>query len=184
MVVWFITRHIFFPLVVYSLYADSAMEIEDGCYWGPTNKLHGPIDPPDNFGHLLQPFLNPVGLVCWNPSIKWSFIVMLLGLQVILILWFVMIIRVAVKVIRGGEAEDSRSDDEEDNEKREVHRLEERYPHNDAPIEEDVGAEAITYRRTSPPKIFRKGGGATSGVTIPSDRKELLGRIGCDKGAS
>lgn len=101
-------------------------------------------------------------------------------------LWFVMIIKVAVKVVRGGEADDSRSDDEAEaeNEKAEDYYSEEQYSHSDAPIEVDVGAEAITYRRTSPPRRFRKGGAAASGVTLPSDRKELLGRIGCDKGAS
>ena len=183
MVVWFITRHIFYAFVVWSLYAHSAIETK-GCYWGPTSNLQGPIDPPDRFGHLLQPFMNPVGLVCWTPNIKWSFIVTLLALQAILMLWFVMIIKVAVKVVRGGEADDSRSDDEAENEKTEGYHSEEQYSHSDAPIEEDVGAEAITYRRTSPPRRFRKGGATASGVTLPSDRKELLGRIGCDKGAS
>ena len=188
MAVWFMTRHVLYFLVLWSLHSHSAEEIKDGCYWGPTSDLQGPIDAPDTFGHLLQPFLNPVGLVCWNPNIRWSFMFTLLGLQIILLLWFAMIIRVAVKVIRGGEAEDSRSDDEESGEEEVDHHPQEKYANNhfpgSAPFEEDVDAGAITYRRTSPPRKFRKGGGAASGVTIPSDSKELLGRIGCDKGAS
>ena len=182
MVVWFITRHIFYNLVVWSLYSHSPEEIQDGCYWGPTNDLQGPVSPPDRSSHLAQPFLNPVGLVCWNPNIKWAFILTLVGLQVILIMWFGMIIRVATKVIRGGEAEDSRSDDEEEVDRNELHEREKHHS-NGVPFEEDIGAQSITYRRTSPPRIFRKGGGAASGVTLPHDRKELLGRIGCDKGA-
>lgn len=188
MIVWFVTRHVFYFMVLWSLHTENPEEIKDGCYWGPTNDLQGPIDPPDKFGHLIQPFLNPVGLVCWNPNIRWSFMITLLGLQVILLLWFVMIIRVAVKVVQGGEAEDSRSDDEDSDEEEVDHHPQEKYTNNhylaSAPFEEDVDAGAITYRRTSPPRKFRKAGGAASGVTLPSDRKELLGRIGCDKGAS
>lgn len=188
MAVWFVTRHVFYFLVLWSLHTHSIEEIKDGCYWGPTSGLQGPIDPLDSFGHLLQPFLNPVGLICWSPNIRWSFTFTLLGLQIILLLWFAMIIRVAVKVIQGGEAEDSRSDDEESSDEEVDHHPQEKYADNpffgSAPFEEDVDAGAITYRRTSPPRKFRKGGGAASGVTIPSDSKELLGRIGCDKGAS
>ncbi|KAL8788143.1 MAG: hypothetical protein Q9195_007451 [Heterodermia aff. obscurata] len=187
MIVWFVTRHVFYNLVLWSLHTQSPYIIKDGCYWGPTNDLHGPIEPPDQFDHLLQPFLDPVGLVCWSPNIRWSFMVALLGLQVILLLWFVMIIRVAVKVIQGGEAEDSRSDDEESSEDEIENDSHKQYTRNQfsesTPFGEEVGAEAITYRRTSPPRKFRKGG-AASGVTIPSDSKELLGRIGCEKGAS
>ncbi|KAL8824896.1 MAG: hypothetical protein Q9191_004749 [Dirinaria sp. TL-2023a] len=191
-VVWFVTRHVFYLFVLWSLHADAPQIIKYGCYWGPTQNLGGPIEPPDRFGHLLQPFLNPVGLVCWNGKIADSFMVTLLALQVILLLWFVMIIQVAIKVIRGGEAEDSRSDDEESSE-------EEADPYQSAkshtngsveslPYEKEVGVEGldlcISYRRTSPQRKFRRGGGAASGVTIPSDRKELLGRIGCDKKGS
>lgn len=115
----------------------------------------------------------------------------LLALQVILLLWFVMIIRVAVKVINGAEAEDSRSDDEASSDREEAE--EETYcaakcdSNGSAeidPYEEEVGAEAVSpaYRKTSPPRRFRKSGSAASGMTIPSDSKELLGRIGCDKG--
>ena len=190
-VVWFLTRHVFYFLVLWSLHVDAPQIIKYGCYWGPTEDLHGPIEPPDRVGHLVQPFLDPVGLVCWNKKIADSFMVTLLALQVILLLWFVMIIRVAVKVIRGGEAEDSRSDDEECSEE-EVDSCHSEKRHANVsieplPYEKEVGVEeldlCVSYRRTSPPRKFRKSGGAASGVSIPSDRKELLGRIGCDKGS-
>lgn len=117
----------------------------------------------------------------------------LLALQVILLLWFIMIIRVAIKVIRGGEADDSRSEDEDSGEEEgdeEVH-YPEKYHTNGSidthPHEKEVGVEdinvCVSYQRSTPSRKFRKSGGTASGVTLPSDRKELLGRIGCDKGS-
>lgn len=116
---------------------------------------------------------------------------MLLSLQVILLLWFGMIMRVAWKVVHGGEAEDSRSDGESD----EVDEREDGHVTGKGvctileqpPLEEEVGVESINLsgRPTSPARVFRKSAASTSGVKLPghSDRKELLGRIGCDKGA-
>ena len=195
LVVWFVTRQVLYMLVCYSVYAHIPEEITYGCYSGSTSELKGPIPPPDMFNHLLQPFRDPEGLVCWNDKIKWTFLSVLLALQVLLLIWFVMIIKVANKVIRGGPAEDSRSDDEEDGEE------EDDYDESDdgsyekktygyvdvieVPSFEEVGVEAINLSglKKTPSRRFRKGGGTASGVTIPSDRKELLGRIGCDKGS-
>lgn len=120
-----------------------------------------------------------------------SFMVTLLALQVILMIWFVMICRVAAKVIKGGGAEDSRSDDEgeEDEEETEVAKnRERRLIQQSEPIEEEVSIDSVNLcvdRGASRNHIrFRKSGGAASGITIPSDTKDLLGRIGCDKSAS
>ena len=44
-----------------------------------------------------------------------AFIALLATLQAILLLWFVMIIRLAIRVVRGAHAEDDRSDDEDEN---------------------------------------------------------------------
>ena len=188
--VWVIARHFLYLRVCWSLYADSPAVMNYGCYWGPTSDLQGPIEPPDRFTHLIQPFRDPEGLVCWNDNIKWAFLFALLALQVILLVWFGMIVRVALKVLRGGEAEDPRSDDEEEDEGQdediqEKKNCERNFPVEEPPLEEEVGVEAINLgnRKTSPNRRFRKGGGAASGVTLHSDRKELLGRIGCDKGS-
>ena len=213
MVSWFFTRHILFPRVCYSLYSDSRTASVNGCYWGTQSNIHGPIGPPDKYHHLITPFLNPQGLVCWNNQVIWIFLGMLLSLQGILLVWFGMIMRVAWKVIKGGEAEDSRSDDEEEG----VEGLgicasappaaiedlsicaSPSAPIDDLslcaspsnasqfievpPLEEEVGVDAINLsgRKSSPARRYRKGAGASSGVTLHSDRKELLGRIGCDK---
>ena len=122
-----------------------------------------------------------------------SFVGTLLALQVILLIWFGMIIRVAAKVIKGGKAEDSRSDDEdEEGEDREVDEKDRTIPpsHEAASVEEDtaliveeVTVDAINLCRNNN-KRYRKSGVAASGITIPSDTKDLLGRIGCDKGLS
>ena len=116
---------------------------------------------------------------------------MLLSLQVIMLVWFTMIMKVAIKVIRGGEAVDSRSDDEgDDEEEDDVHSgrndVRKHEPYVEAPLfEEEVGVESLSLcaSRAIPGRRLRKGGGTASGVTLPHDRKELLGRIGCDKGA-
>lgn len=44
------------------------------------------------------------------------FIVLLATLQAVLCLWFVMIVRLAVRVVRGAHAEDDRSDEEDEGE--------------------------------------------------------------------
>ena len=198
MLTWFVTRHVLYALVCYSVYIDIPKEITYGCYYGSNGHLHGPVPAPDAFGHLTQPFRDPEGLVCWNNGIKWAFLGMLLSLQVILLLWFGMILRVAWKVVQGGEAEDSRSDDEDEfldeaseSEEGDDQRLEGKHacPILDSlPLEEEVGVESINLRGQqrplSPSRRYRKVVGSATGVKLPghSDRKDLLGRIGCDKG--
>lgn len=213
LVVWFIARQVLYLLVCYSVYAHIPLEITYGCYWGSASNLQGPISPPDLFSHLFQPFRDPEGLICWDNKIKWAFLSVLIALQVILLIWFGMILRVAYKVLRGGEAEDSRSDDELEEGNDERGETDPHPPEKDEeeeeeedmsnehekdvlaaaievlprPLEEEVGVEAINLSssiKSSSSRRFRKGGGTASGVTIPSDRKELLGRIGCDKGGS
>ncbi|KAL9099189.1 MAG: hypothetical protein Q9163_005277 [Psora crenata] len=187
-------QHVLYLMVVYSAYHHFPEETTYGCYSGGMNNLQGPFDIPDSYHHLIEPFLDPEGLVCFNDNIQLAFIYALLALQILLLLWFAMIIRVAVKVLRGGKAEDLRSDDEEEEgeEKDEGEdyavklwqhsgRSQEE-PIELPPLEEDVGVEAINLssHRSSPVRRFRKGAGVASGVRLHSDRKELLGRIGCD----
>ncbi|KAL9601609.1 MAG: hypothetical protein Q9219_002443 [cf. Caloplaca sp. 3 TL-2023] len=194
MLVWFGARHVLYLIVCYSIYAEIPQEITYGCYRGSNADLKGPLDVPNDFDHLLQPFRDPAGLVCWNNNIKWAFLGMLLALQVILLIWFGMIVRVALKVLRGGEAEDSRSDDEASDEEGDdpandrwenVRTCMDPRPVEIPPLEEEVGVESIRLPhspKASPNRRYRKTSSTASGVHLPSDRKELLGRIGCDKG--
>lgn len=112
-----------------------------------------------------------------------------------MVMWFVMIVRVALTVLKGGEAHEPRSDDDGDDIEEEltdeeilstIAALDAAALAQLKPLEEEVGVEAINLKgRVSNMSRYRKGSSSTSGVSLPghSDRKELLGRIGCDKGA-
>lgn len=161
--------------------------IDYGCYRGKNGAIEGPFPTPDRFGHLFQPFRDPEGIVCWDNGIKWGFLGALLFLQGITLLWFAMIVNVAVRVIRGGEADDVRSDDEGDNEEEAVDDRMAYEEFDDAelpPYEEEVGVEAINLKGRTSKTRYKKVASSATGVSLPgaSDRKELLGRIGCDKG--
>jgi acyl-CoA-dependent ceramide synthase len=184
MLTWVIARHVLYIMVCWSVYSDIPQTIEYGCYKGKNGSIIGPFPAPDRFQHLIEPFRDPEGVVCWNDKIKWGFLTALILLQAITLMWFWLICQVAVKVLRGGEADDSRSDDEEyEDIDQDICEVAE--PVKMVPLEEEVGVEAINLKgRTVSSKRYRKGVSSASGVTLPghSDRKELLGRIGCDKG--
>jgi acyl-CoA-dependent ceramide synthase len=113
-------------------------------------------------------------------------------------IWFGMIIRVAYGVIIGKAAQDERSEDEAEEEE-----IEEEYEVDDWDVKlpslqsvqtldpEALNKENITGmpERASSPSSVAKGRGRRAGaarasaISLP-DRKELLGRIGCDKPTS
>src|SRR5450432_476184 len=178
MLTWVIARHILYLMVCYSVWNDIPVEIAYGCYKGKKGALSGPFPAPDTFGHLIDPFLNPEGVVCFNHEIKWAFLTCLLFLQCITLMWFGMICVVAAKVLRGGQAEDTRSDDEdeEDYDGSESLVMEKVNPIEVVPLEEEVGVEAINFKgRKAPVRRYKKTSSSSSGVTLPghSDRKEL-----------
>jgi acyl-CoA-dependent ceramide synthase len=199
MVVWVAARHIIFMMATYSVYAHSDTASPPGCYKGKMGSITGPFPPPDRFGHLLEPFTNPEGLVCWTGPVKWGFVDSLLFLQVLTLIWFSMIVKVAIKVLKGGQADDTRSDDENESENEDeqietkskkgkssaptepspsVIRLE--------PFEEEVGVESLNLRNrtlVSSENRHRKSAGHASGASI-ANKKQLLDRIGCDKKTS
>lgn len=176
MLSWFVARHVIYIMVCWSVYAHIPEVINYGCYTGTKANLVGPVDAPAGYSWLLDPFLDPSGRVCFNNTVKWAFLVPLLLLQGITILWFTMIIRVAMKVLRGDGAEDSRSDDEGEDEE------EDEFIYEEA-LEEEVGVEDLDFKSWERRSGVKRQGGSSSGVSLPghSDRKELLGRIGCEK---
>jgi very-long-chain ceramide synthase len=204
-VTWFITRHIFYPLVCWSIYAHTPSAMAPGCY--PLAKPMVPMSSTSDFealggndiwGNLVKAYTDRNGPICWNPTIRYSFLGLLLSLQAIILLWFVMIMRIVIMVIRGNGADDVRSDDE--GEDSEIEAGEEdpisqqinsvKTSHDPAPIEHEVGVESLAFSCRSAPSVRsykrssnRSGSTRTSGISIPGhgDRKELLGRIGCDK---
>ena len=182
MVVWFVARHVLYLKIIVSIFQNVPGAVTYGCYSGGGSNVKGPFALPDERRYLLEPFRNPTGVICFNNNYKLGFVWTLLTLQVILLVWFVMIIRVAIKVVKGTGADDTRSEDEDEEDEEEE--LEDVKTNGNGkvpqPYEEEVDVEEITYnkQRASPSKRYRKGGGMSSGV----DRKELLGRIGCDGG--
>lgn len=154
--------------------------------------------------NVLQPFLDREGPICYNERLRYAFLSLLLVLQGITLMWFGMIVRVAVRVLSGAGADDTRSDDEEGEDEDIAEGPDDETdgqgpkstpkPGADkasvpvqlsAPIEQTVGVDGLNLRqrRSSPRYRSRKPGSHAGGLSIAghSDRKELLGRIGCDK---
>ena len=206
MVSWFVLRHACYMTVWWSIYKHIPEEIQYGCYKGSDGNLTGPMPAPNGFTHLVRPFLDPEGLICWNAGINWTFLGMLGALQCVLLVWFSMIIKVAYKVLSGAPADDSRSDDEDDEEEEismkdevinTVPTTAEKLPLLEKEVlstDQDFNLPSTSTARSAPTSTStspvrksprKKGDGHSSSVNLlgGSDRKELLGRIGCDKPA-
>jgi len=207
---WLFTRHVAFPLVCWSIWAHVSHDglMPYGCY--DTSTAIGKRFSSDGgsaiWANIVQSFMRPDGVVCFNSRIQNGFFALLMALQVLTLIWFGTILRVAYGVITGKGAQDARSDDEasdgeagdevEDDDDVLDPVLEESpavlVPLNkeDKERERDV-EEPRDVKGTSPgPSSARSGrrkgrgrGARASGISIPghSDHKDLLGRIGCDK---
>jgi len=209
---WLITRHILYMMVCWSIYAYAPIDMAPGCYLADASgKQNGfvPISDSTEFdalggndiwGNLLKAYNNQNGPICWNPSIRYYFLALLLTLQVFCCIWFGTISRVVYKVLSGNAAEDIRSDDEGDEDEEVEHdptktifNMATTYGepgmssmNSLAPREEEVGVDALTFARingASQRRQTRRESTRASGISIPGhgDHKELLGRIGCDK---
>lgn len=113
LVSWILTRHVLYTMACWSVYVDTDKVLPESCWRGRSQSLEGPLPTPQG-SYLLEPLWDPQGLVCWNKTVKWWFLIPLLLLQCLNFVWLYMIVRVAVKVIRKEGAEDSRSDDEDE----------------------------------------------------------------------
>ena len=118
MIVWLLSRHIAYLMVCYSFYIHAASPETGlmlfGCYdtsirVGKRISAEGGTAVLSN---IFQSFTRPDGIVCFNPRIQYGFLGLLMALQVLTLLWFGMIVRVAYGVVTGKGAQDSRSDDE------------------------------------------------------------------------
>ena len=90
MLVWIISRHIGYAFVWWSCYKDAPRLIS----FGTTHNLAS--------GHMLTPT-------------SYAFFLVLLGtLQMILLVWLGMILRIALRVVTAQGAVDTRSDDDSD----------------------------------------------------------------------
>lgn len=178
MLTWFVARHVFCNMVCWSIWRDTPSVMVHGCFRGSQNNLQGPFEQPKGYGFYLEPFLKSDGLLCHNESIKVTFLALLLSLQAVCIVWFSMIVNVAIRVIRGDGADDVRSDDEGEEEEDEEIVYEEAQP-----FEEEVGVEELDLKSWERRTGVKRASSSATGVSLPghSDRKELLGRIGCEK---
>ena len=173
-------------MVCWSAYSHTRSIIPSACYKGPADNLDGPFPiPQQGWSHLIAPFRESNGTVCFDDTVRMSFVSYLMFLQVLMVLWSFFIVQVIVRVMQGKGADDVRSDgeDEEEEEEEDEAMENEGLEYIEAqPLEEEVGVDGLDFegwkRRTHATRVA-----GSSGVSVPghSDRKELLNRIGCDK---
>lgn len=96
---WFIARHVIYLGVTYSVAGEASEIIGRGSFSLSRAKISS-----SEWG----------ASVCFSAALQSAFVGLLLTLQLLTLVWFWMILKVAVKVVRGGTAEDSRSDDEDE----------------------------------------------------------------------
>ncbi|KAE9972056.1 hypothetical protein BLS_004196 [Venturia inaequalis] len=204
--VWFVARHVIYMMVCWSMFSEIPHVMKQGCYNSTTGQMISEDGGTAVWWNVMQPFDRPGGTICYNNNIRIAFTALLMALQVLTLIWFGMILRVAYGVLSGKGAEDSRSDDEgEDEEYEEIEYYDDKIKSFDGtneivtrtialPIEEDVNAEEMNLglrrKSTSPTTASaprrstrRTGSARATALSIPghSDKKDILGRIGCDK---
>ncbi|KAJ5542048.1 hypothetical protein N7535_004466 [Penicillium sp. DV-2018c] len=184
MATWLITRHIIYPFVCWSVYIDIPAMISYGCYSGSTGE-HLSTEIPNSFTYMLAPYLNLENPICFSPVIKYMFLSLLLIIEGLSIVWFSMIARVAYGVVCGRNAEDSRSDEEDEAEEVEGQATNQVPAHL---VANDGATIDSTETETVPTLGRRRSNGTAPRVRgrgrvpfDPSERKALLGRIGCEK---
>lgn len=182
MATWVAARHVLYLKLCWSIYKEVPARMAYGCYSGTTAEMTTTNGYPDQWGHLFYPFQDIDGPICMNRTIKAIFLSFLMSLQTLSLIWFGMIVRVAVGVLRSGNAEDTRSDDEEEEEVQTSAHVTSKDPSNGSPvIAESSNAE---WRRSNGSATVRTRGRGRVRLGEQSDRKALLGRIGCDKPTS
>ncbi|KAJ5023190.1 TLC domain-containing protein [Bipolaris maydis] len=116
---WIAKRHVFYIMVCWSTYTHLTTVMPYGCYDSISgNLLPDSIRTPRNggdriFREILQSLRDPGGPICFNSSIRSVFLGLLGGLQLLMLVWLWMILKVAKMVFDGQGADDTRSDDEE-----------------------------------------------------------------------
>jgi very-long-chain ceramide synthase len=108
---WLYTRHYLYNRMLYSVcFENTRIFHRDN-----RDKPNYQAIPPKGGGQWKEGYnWDPQQGYYFTYEVHVAFIALLATLQLILILWFAMIIRLAVRVVRGSHAEDDRSDDEDD----------------------------------------------------------------------
>lgn len=180
---WFITRHVLYNMLCWNIYKNVPARMAFGTYQYGEMTSTNPY--PDAFMYLFAPFFNLENPVCMNPTIKFIFLAFLVSIQLLSVVWFTMIVRVAYTTITTGAAEDSRSDEEDEAEvdpeatANGTVRLAAKDGVNPTPVAVDTAPGLDRRRSNGSTSVRARGRGR-----VPfdqSDRKALLGRIGCEK---
>jgi very-long-chain ceramide synthase len=111
LVSWPYTRHYLYNLLLISVYFDLPVILHRDNRNNPTYQIM-PRKGGGSWGAGY--YWNPQQGYYFTYEVHMAFIALLATLQAILLLWFAMIIRLAIRVVRGTHAEDDRSDDEDD----------------------------------------------------------------------
>nr|POF22306.1 sphingosine n-acyltransferase lag1 [Quercus suber] len=199
---WVVSRHIFYMAICWSIYAHvNTVTFFEGTFSTLTGERISSDGGDKLAENLFQPFLNPSATtVSFNDNIRWLFLGLLGALQAITILWFVMIVRVVMRVLRGEGADDTRSDGEEEVEVDLEHdALPPAQPSEHDLLEHDKAATAkrfievesssddlafshvrVSFASSSAGSLKRKSKakGISSGLNL-NGHKEILNRIGC-----
>jgi acyl-CoA-dependent ceramide synthase len=119
-IAWFATRHFFFLAICWSIYEHIETDtMAYGTYSTITGAMESHEGGNEIFTNIFQPFLSPSSQTeIFNANIRWLFLGLLLLLQCITVAWFVMIIRVIMRMFRCDGAADARSDGEDEDWKR------------------------------------------------------------------
>lgn len=175
------------------------------CYRGETGQLETDANKLSSRWRYAEPFFDQTGTICLDRNVKSVFLGLLLMLQVLSIVWLLMIIKVVLSVFNGDSANDTRSSDEDEGEEREEEEenaeeeKEEEEEKNEKTSRENEeckedgsiskSAHAIPNGKArasgnsdTPSSrqagLFQRG----PGIRVPGsrDRKELIGRVGCN----
>jgi acyl-CoA-dependent ceramide synthase len=170
---WVLCRHIAFTMVCWSVYAHSLAMAGTTCFVGSGKNIVGPQPVPKDEGYfyILEPLIYTSGRVCYDNTIKSLFLSGLLFLEGLMIFWLVMIIKLVVRVLRGESAEDTRSDDEDEECDIKL------------PIEVEVDAEKLQFsiRHSNSEKGTSSVFQAARGYNGSKEKKKYLDRIGCEQ---
>ncbi|KAG5659642.1 hypothetical protein KAF25_002201 [Fusarium avenaceum] len=170
---WILCRHVAFTMVCWSIYEHSLATVGTRCFVGSGKSIVGPQPVPHDEGYfyMLEPLIYTSGRVCYNSTIRSLFLSGLLFLEGLMIFWLVMIMKLVVRVLRGESAEDTRSDDED--EECDVK----------LPIEVQVDAEQLQFskRNSNSEKGSSSVFQAARGYNVSKEKKNYLDRIGCEQ---
>ncbi|KAK3676987.1 Sphingosine N-acyltransferase lag1 [Recurvomyces mirabilis] len=165
---WLVSRHIAYGAICWSIYAHvNTVTMGYGTYSTRTGERVNTDGGSLVLENLFQPILWPgKETVGFNARIRWTFLGLLGALQGITIAWFVMIVRVVVRVLRGEGADDSRSEaedgeEEDDEEDVEVGEMLE---------DEELGVEDVPPEQPSSPLLEPKAAGWQVQGEKPSPR--------------